>query len=210
MAGHLRFLRTFLLTGITKETAMRLIHLVVGKDVSQHPTPWLVSVDTIPLRDANGSSHYALKLTYPRMPLMNSFMDLIMSADMARSLGGEGFRLAPTEPAEDFTISQFYVVPIRCEEAFARSLMAQQDGVLDQMQASAMEDPPAPIPAPWHCPHCGTRMAMDPRQDINHDPYGVFCIQKSCNLYGTTLTAHHPIYGHQSAPGDSWSLSYIK
>jgi hypothetical protein len=45
---------------------------------------------------------------------------------------------------------------------------------------------------------------------MNNDSYWVKC--SSCHCFGDDfpLVIHHPLRGLESAPGDSWSLSWVK
>ena len=66
-----------------------------------------------------------------------------------------------------------------------------------------------------HCPTCGTELIIhDPSdEDMNNGIYNSECTcPKGCfdAKNGTGLTYHHPIYGIKAAPGDSWSLSWVK
>jgi hypothetical protein len=60
------------------------------------------------------------------------------------------------------------------------------------------------------CPRCGK-----PVIEQEADEEGVInvkCTNTKCmfSQKGTGLTLHHPVYGCDHAPGDSWALSWIE
>ncbi len=91
-----------------------------------------------------------------------------------------------------------------------------------------------------HCPLCGSVLVEIDRHEGKENPYDKYdpdldgeelehwhklCDEwdnygdksvwfkcDGCKLFqpGFPLTFHHPIYGIKAAPGDSWSLSWIK
>lgn len=66
-----------------------------------------------------------------------------------------------------------------------------------------------------HCPTCGTELIIhDPsEEDISNNIERCECTcPKGCfsKEEGFPLIFHHPYNGVDSAPGDSWSLSWIK
>lgn len=87
----------------------------------------------------------------------------------------------------------------------------------------------------FHCPHCGELLQELPRPEpveidwgdpdldvdeavrkmdvnaaVDRDESIDFACPKGCFQKDFPLKAHHPVYGTQAAPGDSWSLSWIK
>jgi hypothetical protein len=66
-----------------------------------------------------------------------------------------------------------------------------------------------------YCPTCGAELIIhdNKEEDMNNGDESLRCTcPKGCwqAENGTGLTFHHPIYGIKAAPGDSWSLSWIK
>jgi hypothetical protein len=66
-----------------------------------------------------------------------------------------------------------------------------------------------------HCPLCGTELIIhDPsEEDVSNNIESHKCTcPKGCfsKEDGFPLILHHPFNGINSAPGDSWSLSWIK
>lgn len=76
-----------------------------------------------------------------------------------------------------------------------------------------------------YCPLCGNELTKidraaqtegwdddDPRWDEHEKDKSIWWKCIGCNKFGDDfpLQQHHPIYGINSRPGDSWSLSWIK
>ena len=83
----------------------------------------------------------------------------------------------------------------------------------------------------YHCPKCGSLLQKherDPQAELSRAedrwadggyegdaPEGDFseswlCIEDGCVVGGTRFTIHHPFRGLDSAPGESWSMSWVK
>lgn len=60
------------------------------------------------------------------------------------------------------------------------------------------------------CPRCGKPVKEDSTND--EGVINVVCSNPKCMFSekGTNLTLHHPVYGIEHAPGDSWALSWIE
>lgn len=86
----------------------------------------------------------------------------------------------------------------------------------------------------FHCPLCGEKLEEVPKPELEEIDWSAdwpkekidailernnareanksieFICPKGCFQKDTALLAHHPVYGTQAAPGDSWSLSWIQ
>lgn len=80
---------------------------------------------------------------------------------------------------------------------------------------------PPPPPEPYEsaygyanfCPCCGSKLKIVPPRGeglLRSRIEEYLCTGEDCFYKDAPLTLHHPVYGHQHAAGDSWSLGYVK
>jgi len=73
----------------------------------------------------------------------------------------------------------------------------------------------------WHCIRCGSNLKEMDEKDPTHGKacYSSMrkngtlhyqCSNEKCFHYNAPLILHHPIHGHDSPAGDSYSISWIK
>lgn len=63
----------------------------------------------------------------------------------------------------------------------------------------------------FFCPHCGVALVPHPLPNKRGDKSLWFeCHNESCSYDDTVFIVHHPFHGTESAPGDSWSITWLK
>lgn len=63
----------------------------------------------------------------------------------------------------------------------------------------------------FFCPKCGNALVQSTAEPGKSDKSLRFdCKNKACIYKDTEFIVHHPIYGLNAAPGDSWAITWLK